>query len=234
MSEGPKLSILSAGAPKTGVRLCAEAYFAATGRPFEIEFATAPTIGERAAAGDFDVDVVVAPHSTIEKFEIEGVVVAGSVVSLGSVATGVAVRGNKYEPDLSTAEGVRQALLAAEVIIYNRASSGQHIEEMIERLGIAQAVKEKTVRTDTGGEAMERLAGDRSGFPIGFGQITEIKLKENLGIHLAGPLPSELAKSTSYNAGLSSTAANIEDANVLLSIFASREGQRLLFETGVA
>ena len=130
-------------------------------------------------------------------------------------------------------DAFRQALLAADVLIYNRASSGQYIETMIERLGLAEAMAEKTVRTDTGAGAMEHLAGDQSERPIGFGQITEIRLHEDLGIDLVGPLPEELGNETSYGAGLSSAALNTDGALGLLAFFASEEGRRVLFKTGV-
>ena len=233
MSELSKIRILSAGAPKTGVRLCAEAFSAATGIPFEVEFATAPKIRERVAEGTANADVIVAPAAALEEFEAGGTVVAGSSVQLGSVSAGVAVRNGAQEPDLSSADAFRQALLAADVLIYNRASSGQYVETMIERLGLAEAVAEKTVRTDTGAGAMKHLADDRSARPIGFGQITEIRLQEDLGIHLVGPLPEELGKKTSYGAALSSAAADAEGARGLLALFSSQEGRRILSETGV-
>lgn len=233
MSPPSKLRILSAGAPKTGVRLCAEAYSASTNNPFEVEFATAPKIRERVEGDTANADVIVAPVPAIEKFEAAGDVVAGSGVELGCVSAGVAVRNGAQEPDLSSAEALRNALLAADVVIYNRASSGQYVEQMVERLGITEALSEKTVRTDTGAGAMEHLAKDQSERPIAFGQITEIRLKEDLGIHLVGPLPEELEKKTSYRAALSSAAKNTEGAMGLLAIFASKEGQRILFETGI-
>ena len=233
MFQQSKLNILSAGAPKTGVRLCAEFYSTATGNPFEIEFATAPAICERIRAGTASADVIVLPVRTIEEFEKDGTMVAQSTIELGSVSAGVAVRSSTWEPDLSSAEAFRRALLAADVLIYNRASSGRHIETVIDGLGLTQDVIEKTVRTDTGAGAMEHLAGDRSGRAIGFGQITEIKLQESLGIHLVGSLPKDLNLRTSYCAGLSCTAENSADAKTLLAYFASREGRRILLDSGL-
>ncbi|MEP1207307.1 MAG: substrate-binding domain-containing protein [Rhizobiaceae bacterium] len=233
MFQRSKLRILSAGAPKTGVRLCAEFYSAATGNPFEIEFATAPAICERATAGNANADVIIVPVKALEEFENDGTVVAGSSVPLGSVSAGVAVRNGAWEPDLSSAEEFRQALLAADVLIYNRASSGQHIESLIDDFGLTKEVVEKTVRTDTGAGAMEHLAGDRSERAIGFGQITEIRSQEDLGILLVGSLPEEVNLKTSYCAGLSSTAEKTAEAKALLTHFASQEGQCILFESGL-
>ena len=233
MVGSPKIRILSAGAPKAGVRLCAEANLRKSGDPFDVEFATAPTIHDRLAAGTAKADVIVAPCPLLEKFAAGGAIVAGSVVELGSVAAAVAVRNGAREPDLGTVEGFRKALLAADVLIYNRASSGQYIGQLIESLGIARSVAGKTVRTDTGRGVMEYLAQDRSERPIAFGQMTEIRLQEHLGIHLVGPLPRKIGKKTSYCAGLAATATDAEAPRRLLELFRAGEGRRILRETGV-
>ena len=42
------------------------------------------------------------------------------------------------------------------------------------------------------------LAQNTAANEIGFGQITEIKLREDLGVHLVGPLPDAVGKVTTY------------------------------------
>ncbi|MFY0690489.1 MAG: substrate-binding domain-containing protein [Paracoccaceae bacterium] len=234
MSQPPKLRILSAGAPKTGVRLCAEAFAAATGTPFTLSFATGPEIRKRVAEGSAKADVIVAPASALEDFAASGAVAAAPVVSLGAVSAGVAVRAGAPAPDISSVDAFRAALLAADALIYNRASSGQHIAAMIEGLGIAQAVADKTLRAQTGAGAMEQLASAEAARAIGFGQITEIRVHEGLGIRLVGPLPEGLGKRTAYSAGISGAAANPDGARGLLAFFASPEGQGRLAQSGVS
>ena len=57
------IRVLSAGAPKGGVALTAEAFEAKTGHRFEITFATAPVITTAVEGGETDADVVVATAS---------------------------------------------------------------------------------------------------------------------------------------------------------------------------
>ena len=59
MTENQAIRVLSAGAPKTGVRKCAETFADNTGQPFEIEFATAPVLKERVESGTADADLLV-------------------------------------------------------------------------------------------------------------------------------------------------------------------------------
>lgn len=233
MNDTPSIRILSAGAPKTGVRLCAEAWSEDTGRSFEIEYATAPRIRERVGAGDAAADVVVAPAPAMEGFVAEGRIVDGSVVPIGEIAAGVVVRDGAAEPDLSSAETLRDALLAADRIVYNEASSGQYIEAMIDKLGIADAVAGKTVRVPNGAAVMEDLAAEGHERAIGFGQITEIRLHEHIGVHLVGPLPTAIGKVTAYSAGLSSDALDVDGAASLVGFIGSERGRAIFAETGV-
>jgi len=233
MNGTPSISILSAGAPKTGVRLCAEAWSGETGTSFEIEFATAPRIRERVAEGDTDADIVVAPVAAMEGFIAAGKIVDGSMVPIGEIAAGVVVRDGAEEPDLSSAETLRDALLAADRIVYNEASSGQYIETMIDKLGIADKIAGRTVRVANGAAVMEHLAADGHARTIGFGQVTEIRLHESLGVHLVGPLPAEIGKVTTYAAGLATDASDVDAAASLVSFIGSQRGRTIFAETGV-
>ena len=233
MGRPDHIRILSAGAPKEGVRRCAEVFKEKSGADVAIEFATAPVIHERVIGGCANADIVVAPNAAMAGFAEGRQVIADSISVLGSIAAGVAVRDGSPEPDLSGVESFRDALLAVDSLIYNRASSGRSIEAMIDSLGIADAVADKTVRVATGAAVMEYLAGDKRARNIGFGQITEIRLHEHLGVHLVGPLPAEVAKVTTYAAGVFSNASQPERAASLVAFMASPEGKRIFAETGV-
>jgi molybdate transport system substrate-binding protein len=233
MSDASSIRILSAGAPKSGVRLSAEAWSAKTGRTFAVEFATAPAIRERVGAGSADADIVVAPLPAMEGFVAAGRIVDGSLIALGEIAAGVVVRNGAIEPDLSSVETFRSALLDADALVYNQASSGEYIATMIDKLGIADQVAGKTVRVANGAAVMEHLAADTRDRIIGFGQVTEIRLHEDIGVHLVGPLPAEFGKVTAYAAGLSASVAD-KDAAALLAFIASDAGKAIFAATGVA
>lgn len=110
---------------------------------------------------------------------------------IGLVTVGVKVRNGAVELDLSSVESFRGAVLDAERIIYNTASSGQYVARMFERLGLADAVRPKATILQTGKATTEELAADQSGKAIGFGRVTEIRLHDSLGTHLVGPVPGE-------------------------------------------
>lgn len=233
MADSQTIRILSAGAPKTGVRQCAEAFSQEAGQPFEVEFATAPVLKERVGTGAAGADVIVAPVAAMEVFSSAGQVMADSVSVIGSVTAGVVVRNGMREPDLTSVEAFTRDLVAADGIVYNLASSGQYVAKMIEGLGIAEEVASKTARVASGAAVMEQLADGPAANIIGFGQITEIRLHEHLGVHLVGPLPEAIGKVTTYAAAVLADAAAPEVARSLVDFMVSADGKGIFIATGV-
>lgn len=232
-TDSQVIRILSAGAPKTGVRACAEAFAAESGEPFEIEFATAPVIRERVASGTAQADLVVAPLAAVEGFARAGHVQAEGVAPVGSVTMGVVVRDGAREPDLTSVKTLLEAVRAADAVVFNKASSGEHVARMIEDLGLADELAAKIVRVPTGAAVMEYLAANPSSEAIGFGQITEIRLHDDLGTHLVGPLPEAIGKTTTYAAGTLANARRPGAARALAEFMASPQGKRLFVASGV-
>lgn len=225
------IRILSAGASKLGVGRCASAFARKTGHKVDVAFATAPVLRERIEKGEVAADLLVAPVALMDDWEAGGQVVRDTQVIVGSVTAGAAVRVGVSSPDISSVEALKVALLAADAVFYNTASSGQHITEMLERLGIADRIGSKVERFPTGAAVMVRLAEGKAACEIGFGQITEIRRFEGGGVSLAGPLPVEVGKKTTYAAGLLPGAA--EPARVLLAFMGSAEARRIYAEAGL-
>lgn len=234
MSEN-EIRMLSAGAPKTGVRLCAETFTGKTGIPVSVEFATAPVLKDTINSGASDADIVVAPIPTAEAFAAKGYTVDNTGSIIGSAIAAVTVKIGAIEPDLTSAETLKQAILEADSLVYNVASSGQYIATMIENMGIADAVAAKTIRTKTGAAVMEHLHSSELMSEIGFGQAVEIQVQidKGLNVKLVGPLPKEVEKVTTYKSALLSRSTNREKAIELLNFMASEEGRQICRETGL-
>lgn len=225
--------ILSTGAPKTGVSRSAEAFRDATGTGFEVSFVTAPVLQGKVAAGEDGADMVVAPVAALQGFEAERRTVAGTSVVVGSVKAAVVVRDGATAPDLSSAATLKQAILDAGSVVYNTATSGLYIEQMMERLGVAEAIRGKTVRVANGAAVMAHLAASRIENEIGFGQATEIRLHGDRGVTLVGALPEEVGNVTTYGAALLSHAAAAGPAGALVEFMGSPEGRKIFAATGV-
>ena len=227
------IRVLSGGAPKQGVGKCAEDFEAATGHTIELRFATAPVLRAEVEGGAGEADVIVAPEPVFADFQRDGRVVADLRVRVGGIKTAVVMRDGAERPDLSGVEAFKSALLAAPAVVYNQASSGQYVERMIAGLGIAEALAGKTIRTPTGEAVIETIAETAPDGAIGFGQMTEIRRLAGLGVMLAGPLPDDLANTTTFVAGVSARARSADAARAFVDYLASPAARRSLAELGI-
>lgn len=228
-----EIRVLSAGAVKRGVGALAEAFGRDTGTIVTVTFATAPVLKGKVEDGTAEADVVIAPAPAMKGFEEKGLVVAGTGAVIGSVKAAVVVRDGANAPDISTAETFKYAILDADSLVYNRASSGLYIEELMVRLGVAEEVAAKTTRLATGGEVMKHLAAGEGANEIGFGQIPEISVYEGQGVRLVGPLPEEIGKTTTYAVGLSASAVTPATARAFIDTMATPAAKETFRATGV-
>lgn len=233
MNSDVNVRILSADAPKTGLRKCAAAFADPKGTSSSIELATAPTIKKRVEAGDAAADVVVIPLAMMKGLADAGFVVPESIVLLGSVTVGVVVRNGAREPDLRSVDAFSRSLRGADLVIYNTASSGLYVASVLERLGLKEELTAKSVIVPTGAAVMERLVAESTLNAIGFGHVTEIRLHNDLGTHLVGPLPGAISRDTPYAAGVLAAAANPEAASDFVGFLGSRDCKRHFIEAGV-
>jgi molybdate transport system substrate-binding protein len=214
-----EVTVLSAGAVQDVIGKLAVDFRDRTGRSVTLSVGTVGALIDRVAAGE-TADIVIVTSQAMAELVNQGKVAPETVVEVGKVGVGVAIREGAPLPDILTADAFRQTLLAAKSLVYadpaKGASSGIYFATVLERLGIAAAVKDKTTLLP-GGFVVELVAQGKA--EIGIHQITEILPVK--GVVLAGPLPPELQKITAYSAAVMTGAAN-----------ASAAGEFLRFVTG--
>jgi molybdate transport system substrate-binding protein len=213
-----ELKLLSAGAVEPGLRAAVARYERDSGDKVTIAFATAPVLRERAgsssAAAAAGFDLLVAPVAVFDAIAPAGTVRAERS-TLGSVGIGVAVRPDAPRPDLASAESLKAALLAAESVVFNRASTGQYVAQLLQRLSISDAMASKTTQVADGAAVVKHLMQGR-GREFGFAPVTEILLHKDQGLVYVGALPAELQNRTTYQA---SVAAQPSDEAAALRLW---------------
>ncbi len=226
-----EIKVLSAGAVEPGLARAAEAYRHATGNTVSIQFNTAPALVKKLAEGAV-ADILIAPPGLLDAQAKDGKVVADGHVLLGRVGAGILVRAGAPLPDVSTVEALKRALLAADTVVYNTASSGIYIEKMLDRIGIGGEVKAKTKRYPNGEAVMMHIINGK-GNEIGFGAITEIKLFEPKGAKLVGPLPAEVQNTTTYGAAMFANASAKDAAKAFIAYLASPDAKKIFTDAGI-
>ena len=142
-----------------------------------------------------EVDMVIVTEETLPGLERQRRVERGAK-PIARVGIGVAVNEKAPSPDISTVENFKKALLAAKSIVYidpKVGTSGKHVAEVLQRLGIAEQVNAKA-KLGQGGYIVEPVG--RGEIELGIHQISEILPVK--GVKLVGELPRELQKYTVY------------------------------------
>ena len=132
---------------------------------------------------------------------------------------GVAVKAGAPKPDISTPDKFKAALMAAKTVGYSQGSSGRHVLTVIQKLGIADAVKGKAVIAQGRPVGAAIASGEAE---IGMQQVAE--LRPIAGIDVIGELPADLQKQIPYSAGIAAKAKDAATARALVSFLRSAAG----------
>jgi molybdate transport system substrate-binding protein len=231
MAQAAEIKVLSAGAVEPGLHAFAKLAKQETGHDLKIQFNTAPQIAKRLAAGEV-YDILISPPAAIASAAKDGKVIAETRAPVGRVGAGVIVRGAAAAPDVSSLDALKKALLAADSVVYNTASTGLYLDKLFGNMGILDQLKPKTTRYPDGASVMEHVIKGK-GNEIGFGAITEIKMYEPKGLKLIGPLPADVQNYTSYEAVVMTGAPAADAARAVLKLLASPAGKAAFVSAGV-
>ena len=230
-----ELRLLSAGAVELGLTPALAVFERESGHVVRVEFAAAPALAGRFPAPP-GYDAVIAPPAVLDTLARAGAVESARV-PVGKVGIGVAVRPGVAAPDIGSVEALKQSLLAADSVAFNRASTGLYVETLIVRLGVADAVNAKATRHPDGAAVMKHLLASSRQGEFGLGAITEIVLFKDQGLRLVGPLPAAVQNYTSYLASAATPtgadAARSRAAAALLRFLDSPRARRIFADVGI-
>lgn len=171
---------------------------------------------KRVQAGEV-FDVVVLASDAIDKLIAAGHIQTGSKVNLVHSGVAVAVRAGAPVPDISSEAAVRAAVLNAKSVSYSTGPSGVALAKLFERWGIATDIAPRMVQAPPGVPVGSLVASGQ--VDLGFQQLSE--LIHLPGIDVLGPLPAEIQITTTFSAGIATTATQVNSAQALLAFLAS-------------
>ena len=147
-AEAAELKVLSALGMQAVMEDLGPKFERTAGHKLVITFAPLGGVVKRVQDGETG-DVVMIPQSGIESLAKDGKVVVGTETVLARSGLGVAVRKGAPKPDISSPEALKRTLLAAKSISYGDpalgGASALHFAKVLDRLGIADEMKSKTV-----------------------------------------------------------------------------------------
>jgi molybdate transport system substrate-binding protein len=197
-----------------------------TGHKVVVDWGGTVDIVKRVGGGEV-ADIVIIPTARVDDFVKQGKLVGR--IDLAKSGVGVAARAGAPKPDISSAEALKNSLLAAKSIILSSGPSSLYLPTLFQKMGIAEQLKPKITRIGPGlgvGAALARGEGE-----IGFTQMSELTSVE--GIAYLGPLPAEVQMVTVFSAGVHAVAPAPAAARALLKFLTSPRAAPVLRRHGM-
>ena len=193
-----EIKVIGSVGVKTVLEELAPQFERASEHKLKITFGTAVPLKRQIDAGEA-FDVVILTPALVDDLAKQGKVAPGTASNVAKSGIGVAIRQGAPEPDIGSTDAFKKTVLAARMIAYSKeGQSGAVMARLMERLGIAEEMKAKTIlETRSGGVALNVVEGKAD---LAFNLISEIL--PIAGAELAGPLPAELQSYVVFAAGI--------------------------------
>jgi len=202
-----------------------------TGNKLDVTWSTAALLTKRVQAGE-QADTLILIKNNVDTLSKEGKIVPGTDALFAQSIFAVGVKAGAPKPDISSPDALKKALLAAKGVSYSDpasgGASGVYIAKQIERMGIAEQLKDKTKYPPSGGFAGTLLTSGEADLAIS----SKPELLTVPGVDVVGPLPGDMAFTVVYEAGVQSGAPNAEAAKALVKFLASPEAQAVFKAKG--
>jgi molybdate transport system substrate-binding protein len=198
-----------------------------TGYKLHVTSDLASGFARRLIAGE-PVDLLISGSPAMDEWIADGRILAGTRADIARSGIGVEVRQGAAKPDISSVEAFKRTLLAAKSIAYLRIGSGIHMDKVIARLGIAEAIQAKVVRPQS--DIVSELVA-RGEVELGIVVITQILTTP--GVTFVGPLPADLQSHVLFSAGIPAISKTPDAARQLIQFLTGPTAQPVIRRQGM-
>jgi molybdate transport system substrate-binding protein len=227
-SSAAELKIFGSRVTKILIGDVGPAYEQASGHKLTVITDVAAVMKRRIEQGEpFDLAVLVDFQA--DELIREGRLVPGSRADVMKAGIGVAVKRGAVKPDISTVAAFRQTLLNAKSITYlKEGASTRHLVKVLAQLGIADALRSKTIMPSTESVSEMVAAGEAE-----IGIIVIPNILSVPGAELVGPLPEDIQSWITFTAAVSQQSANQSAAREVIRLMQSPAGVQSIRKNGM-
>ncbi|HLI21105.1 MAG TPA: substrate-binding domain-containing protein [Stellaceae bacterium] len=226
-----ELTLIAPGGIRAALEQLLPMFEQRTGNKVAPTFASGGQTKQRTAEGElFDVPVIQPPYDNVIA---SGNVIARSETPLATVAVVAAVKTGTPKPDISNAEALKRALLAAPSIscpsIARGAACGVSFAATLEKLGIKDSVMPKVVAAQSGWESAKMVGRGEVALAITFASEND----PNPAVEMLGALPREVSTPTGFVAFVHTRSKAPEAAAALVQFLGSAEAAKVFTASGM-
>ena len=198
-----------------------------TGYRLSITSDLPPAFARRASAGE-PCDVIVSGSATIDEWSKAGRILPETRIDIARSGIGVEVKAGAAKPDISSVEAFKRALLAAKSVAFLRVGSGIHVAGLVDRLGIAEAIKAKVTRPES--DIVSELVA-KGEVELGIVVITQILTTP--GVELVSPLLAGVQSYVTFTGAVSATSKAPEAARQLITFLTGATARPVMRKQGM-
>jgi molybdate transport system substrate-binding protein len=228
-AQAAELKVLCSNGLREVVLELAPEFERASGHKLNLTFGLAAAFKQKIEAGE-PFDVVVLTPALLDDTIKQGKVTGDNRAIIARAGNGLAIRAGAPRPDIAGADAFKATLLNAKSIAYAKAGqSGVYFVGLLDRLGIADAVKQKMLPQATGAEVGGAVArGDAELGVLPVSEILPVK-----GVELLGPFPAALQGYVVMEAGVGAAAKDQGAAAALVKFLKSPEHFSVIKQKGM-
>src|SRR5262249_40938608 len=139
LAQSAEVKLFASGALKEAYLDLLPDFEKASGHKVTTAWSSSTDIQKRVAAGEA-ADLVILGKSGTDALVAQGKLVANTATVFARSAIYVAVRAGAPRPDISSADALKKAVLAAKSVGYSEGASGTYLVTMFQKLGIYDQV----------------------------------------------------------------------------------------------
>src|SRR5216684_452662 len=219
--QAAEIDAMITTAMKAAIEELAPPFERAGGHTLRVSYGPSGGLARRLNGGEA-ADLIVVESKVLDELIKQGKVAPGRT-DLARTAIGIAVRKGAPRPNVSSAEALRRALLAAKSIGHTAPAGGgvtaAHIEAVLEKLGIATEVAPKIKLAAGGPNGRVSVLVSSGEAEIGLQLVSE--LMSNPEVEVIGMLPPELQLNAVISAGITPSTKQSEPAQAFIRHLAS-------------